>query len=433
MGYILVNTSELLQNQYISDSFDDVVKEFYGRISHDIYILKSYGISDFSRAHENYVIFGVSLSPNSHLFSIRETYKYMQDTCSFMCVKQTAGSIIPEQPKPIKAPDPLSTVERIISQNMGDLQLFDIKCKKQQSKGIDVPIPSIPFTNKKLVKRNFIHEPSDDELDLESNTSNDVPDHDVTEQEHDEEDSDNETEHDEEDSDNESEQEHDEKDSDNESEQEHDKKDSDNETEHDEEDSDNESEQEHDEKDSDNESEQEHDKKDSDNETEHDEEDSDNDNIIKNNDCANNDEIVKLREKIQQAQTLYAIKKARIKQYEKENRDEHDRIANELCEISDLKKKEQYNKNKLEANKKKFEADKIVYKKMSTDIKNGTYDVKCIPPFFINTYTVLDEMNAKNEFEIPDAYDKFMTAYTTLMKSKKNEIEEGDDQYGIFN
>ena len=396
MGYILVNTSELLQNQYISDSFDDVVKEFYGRISHDIYILKSYGISDFSRAHENYVIFGVSLSPNSHLFSIRETYKYMQDTCSFMCVKQTAGSIIPEQPKPIKAPDPLSTVERIISQNMGDLQLFDIKCKKQQSKGIDVPIPSIPFTNKKLVKRNFIHEPSDDELDLESNTSNDVPDHDVTEQEHDEEDSDNETEHDEEDSDNESEQEHDEKDSDNESEQEHDKKDSDN-------------------------------------ETEHDEEDSDNDNIIKNNDCANNDEIVKLREKIQQAQTLYAIKKARIKQYEKENRDEHDRIANELCEISDLKKKEQYNKNKLEANKKKFEADKIVYKKMSTDIKNGTYDVKCIPPFFINTYTVLDEMNAKNEFEIPDAYDKFMTAYTTLMKSKKNEIEEGDDQYGIFN
>jgi hypothetical protein len=73
MEFILINTCETIQSQFTSPVFSDVEKEFFGRISHDLEILKLYNISDFNKIYDNYVIYRVNKSPQSKFFQILET------------------------------------------------------------------------------------------------------------------------------------------------------------------------------------------------------------------------------------------------------------------------------------------------------------------------------------------------------------------------
>lgn len=318
MEYILINKSETIQNQFVSPYLLDVEKEFFGRLTHDLELLKLYNISDFNKVYDNYIIYKFSKSPQTNFFQIIETYKFESSINKFKCIKQKIEPSIISQA--------LTHADIILNKKTEDIQLFDITCKKQINPKIDFDLNK----NQPIEDDYNIVDNDPDVVSYSEDTDTDM--------------------------------------------------------------------------------------------------DSDID-VIENDDTI---ELHTVKEKMKQLQELQAAKKARIKEFEKNHIKARKKQANELCEISLIKKKEQYEKEKLEANKRKFNVDKTVYEKIKEDVINGKLNENNISPFFINTYKVLKEMDASNTLQNPEAYSIFILSYTELINKLKDTIKEEDDPYGIF-
>lgn len=365
MEYILVNTCETIQNQFISQNLQYVEREFFGRITHDLDVLRSYGVSDFNKVYDNYTIYKVTRSPQTHFFQIVETYKFEITTNKFKCVNQIQHINTPTKIESSVASTALAHADAILSKKTEDVQLFDITCKKQTNSTVDFDI----------------NEDVSDKKGKKLSSKNDVSlvDDPFGDEEYEDEDEDDEDDEYEEEDDDELVDDVDD---------------------------------------------------DPDVVPYSEDTDTDTDTEDENDDTS---ELKTVKEKIKQLQELQAVKKARIEEFEKKRDKAREKLADEMCEVSLAKKKEQYEKEKLEESKRKFAVDRNVYEKIKEDVLSGKLDENNITPFFINTYKVLREMDTNNTLQDPDAFNIFMKSYADLVNKLKDTIKEEDEPYGIFN
>lgn len=379
MEYLLVNCHERAQNQCFAHVFSEIVCEAYGRIAHDMEILNSYGITDFNPLYNGYIIYKVRRAPRTQLISIVETYKYNTSTSQFEMV--TMPDVAKqEQPKPVTSnavtvpavPATTATATAVPTVPSDVMAHVDKLLNKEMEniKLFDIQCKrKQPSTPKHIVKT---PECSDDD---EETYASDIDELDDLED------------------------------------------------------------------DEDGELDEVDDAEDeelvaSDEEDASDAETDVND-ILKNSDDdeidENDAEIKAVKEKMIQLKKLQAIKAAQIKQIEETHKQSQEEIADALCEISLAKKKEAFEKNKLEEQIRKFEADRVVYKKIKLDMAGDNIDESKIPSFFINVYRILKELDTTNEIDAPDAFNKFMELYKSALDKQKDTLKEEDENYGIFN
>lgn len=78
--YILIDKTDELQSQYEFGSFNDLECDFYAKIEHDKKILSLYGLTDFSKLYDNYIVYMVKKSQNgSRIVTKKFTYDTTND------------------------------------------------------------------------------------------------------------------------------------------------------------------------------------------------------------------------------------------------------------------------------------------------------------------------------------------------------------------
>ena len=114
--YILINKSDIVQNQVVSQSMKDLELEFSGRTQHDIDLLKLYNITDYAKIYDNYVIYKIFVSSKTQNYTILEKYLYDTSKNKFVTFADKT-STIKDTPE--------------IQNNPSDkTRLFGIKCEK---------------------------------------------------------------------------------------------------------------------------------------------------------------------------------------------------------------------------------------------------------------------------------------------------------------
>lgn len=79
MSYILINTNDIVQNQYESEKLDDVKLELQNRVYNDEIILKTYNCH-VENLYNSYIIYEIKRIPRSNTIKLIKKYTYNQNT-----------------------------------------------------------------------------------------------------------------------------------------------------------------------------------------------------------------------------------------------------------------------------------------------------------------------------------------------------------------
>lgn len=369
MKYILVNSCETIQHQYESDNINDVIREFKGRVAYDIILLKAFDVLDYNKIYEKYHIYKIDRSPEMRNYIILDTLTYDIEENDFKSESRI-------QPKN-------STVKN----SQEHIKIFDVMCKKDKNENAgdnDTPKINVVTNTSKNASVNTTldaspHEPYD-KVKCKPFPNRMMLSDEMEDYENiigsDSEEMDNEFEYC-----------------------------------------------------SDVESKMESSDEPSDSDIEF---PTDDETISpETKDFIDDQELNDFKKKIDALKNEHRQKVKHIKHMEKKVSKRKNNLAEEICELTTDVKQEKYEKEKLEKHKKKFEADRIAYNRIKKDIGDNKILESKLPPFYINIYNILKQMDLNGELETDKAFEIFMTEYKKFVESQEN-IKEEDDTYGIL-
>lgn len=375
MTYILVNSSELIQTQFETNNVDDIEREFFGRTSHDIELLSSMQLSEHACSiYERYTIYKIIHSPVSHYPIITEIIRYDMKTNEFK--HNLINRTHVEHTQSQQSSDTFKKDIKKMTEQQNIKHMHDIPCSVDRDEQYDHRNPSkhmIPKLHKCVEHSDHSHSDvfgmhNDSESDLDDYMNQECSSNDENALDCDTKESDNEWCR-----------------------------------------STN--------SDDENKCRDRHNKKTSVQQT-------------------SDDENATLSEVKKELDSLTEQQDEKLKQLQEREKENVDK----LCEIKTQKNDIEYDEQKKNECVKKFNADCETYKRLKQDLSDlsNTTDpidpsiVKRVPPFFINTFLILRQMDNLHELDTQNAATIFFEKYLDFLKNNIGNVEEQDDPYGLM-
>lgn len=358
MTYLLVSNFGQIRETREFTNINDAQTEYLGRISRDIELLHSMQIMDTSKIYNQYSIYHIKWTPQTHIPIIINTIVYDPKNSTFENSNNENKTICTPEQCNIQKNNIATAIERansLIQDATKNINLFDITCKRHEPQ--EMSSLSNSNTNRSIIlekcaKNNITEHFNTDTSSIDENNENDENDNNNSD-------------------------------------------------------------------------------------------DSNDNDIYSDNDMSDcdiysdtNHDITheskspivhEIKDKIEQLQKIMKAKTDIINESEKKLIEERKQLADELCEISAKKVRENKEKEKINEGKKKFEVDRDVYKKINNDAEIDEYSPD-IPDFFEDTYSILERMDDNGVLDDPNAYELFCKEVNENDTTKQPIL----DSFGIF-
>lgn len=379
MTYILINSSELIQTQFETNNIDDIEKEFFGRTSHDIELLGSLQLlSNTSVIYDKYTIYKINYAPISRYPIILDIIKYDMNKNTFVHMAINRVHINQEHCC-TGIQKTVSNQQKIIKQQSHDIP-FDAHNDDASVRYYNFGRQENHYTDYRNMKpeTNMFDRDVDCRHTKKENKCDDSDTCDIDEYMKVDDDDDSNC---------------------------HEMNDSENEK-----------------NDTSDDNESDNDKSDKESETNKDPD-------IENIEDVDDNVLIDIKKQIDEMKQRRDERIKQMKEAEKQREELRPKVAEMLSDVSAKMKDHFREQQKIDDFIRKFNTDRETYYKIK--LENLT-SLDQLPPFFVNTYIIMKNMDSQGELNKQDAFSKFFNNYVKYIEKNYDTIKEENDPYGII-